>query len=187
MGRSVRISNRKQSNTLGLTVIYSLLSIGLIFMIFPYVWMVLASFIGMIGIFYMRYDLVHDAQLYPMNTMMTHVYQVPEKFVEYFPSSTEMMIGFGAIGICLILYFVGTKLFDLDEAEGAGQGQGVAAGGLFDRGSDDDHLSQRGERLAQSVQSVRFETVVVSNQNFFSFFMHILPGSNFWRLYNFWG
>ena len=44
MGRSVRLSNRKQSNTLGLTVIYSLLSIGLIFMIFPYVWMVLASF-----------------------------------------------------------------------------------------------------------------------------------------------
>jgi len=44
MGRSVRLSNRKQSNTLSLTVIYSLLSLGLVFMIFPYVWMILASF-----------------------------------------------------------------------------------------------------------------------------------------------
>ena len=44
MGRSVRLSNRKQSNILGLTVIYSLLSLGLVFMIFPYVWMILASF-----------------------------------------------------------------------------------------------------------------------------------------------
>ena len=44
MGRFVRLSNRKQSNILGLTVIYSLLSLGLVFMIFPYVWMILASF-----------------------------------------------------------------------------------------------------------------------------------------------
>ena len=44
MGRSGRMSNRKQSKILGLTVIYSLLSLGLIFMVFPYVWMVLASF-----------------------------------------------------------------------------------------------------------------------------------------------
>lgn len=76
--------------------------------------MVWASFIGMIGIFYMRYDLVHDAQLYPMQTLKIREYQLPPSFVEYFPTSAEMMIGFGAIGICLILYFVGTKLFDLD-------------------------------------------------------------------------
>jgi multiple sugar transport system permease protein len=44
MGRSGRMSNRKQLKILGLPVIYSLLSLGLIFMVFPYVWMVLASF-----------------------------------------------------------------------------------------------------------------------------------------------
>ncbi len=76
--------------------------------------MVWASLIGMIGIFYMRYDLVHDAQLFPMQTLKIREYQLPPSFVEYFPSSTEMMIGFGGIGICLILYFLGTKLFDLD-------------------------------------------------------------------------
>ena len=76
--------------------------------------MVWASFIGMIGIFYMRYDLVHDAQLFPMQTLKIREYQLPPSFVEYFPSAAEMMIGFGAIGLCLILYFLGTKLFDLD-------------------------------------------------------------------------
>ncbi|BDY12908.1 NrfD/PsrC family molybdoenzyme membrane anchor subunit [Hydrogenimonas cancrithermarum] len=76
--------------------------------------MVWASFIGMIGIFYMRYDLVHDAQLFPMQTLKIREYQLPPSFVDYFPSLTEMMIGFGGIGLCLILYFLGTKLFDLD-------------------------------------------------------------------------
>ena len=76
--------------------------------------MVWASFIGMIGIFYMRYDLVHDAQLFPMQTLKIREYQLPPSFVEYFPSPTEMMIGFGGIGLCLILYYLGTKLFDLD-------------------------------------------------------------------------
>ncbi len=44
MGRSEYMSNRKQSKKLVLPIIYSLLSLGLIFMVFPYVWMVLASF-----------------------------------------------------------------------------------------------------------------------------------------------
>jgi len=61
----------------------------------------------------MRYDLVHDTQLMPMHNFMTRVYQTMPGFVEYFPSNTEMMIGFGAIGLCLVLYYLGTKLFDL--------------------------------------------------------------------------
>ncbi len=75
--------------------------------------MVPASLIGMVGIFFMRYDLVHDTQLMPMHNFMTRVYQTMPGFVEYFPSNTEMMIGFGAIGLCLVLYYLGTKLFDL--------------------------------------------------------------------------
>ncbi|NPA30361.1 MAG: polysulfide reductase NrfD [Epsilonproteobacteria bacterium] len=76
--------------------------------------MVWASVIGMVGIFYMRYDLVHDTQLFPMQTLKIREYQLPPSFVDYFPSAAELMIGFGAIGICMILYFIGTKLFDLD-------------------------------------------------------------------------
>ncbi len=76
--------------------------------------MVWASFIGMIGIFYMRYDLVHDTQLFPMQTLKIREYQLPPSFVDYFPSSTEIMISLGGIGICIFLYYLGNKLFDLD-------------------------------------------------------------------------
>lgn len=76
--------------------------------------MVWASLIGMIGIFYMRYDLVHDTQLFPMQTLKIREYQLPPSFVEYFPSSTEIMISLGGIGICIFLYYLGSKLFDLD-------------------------------------------------------------------------
>jgi len=77
-----------------------------------YVW---TSAIGMVGIFFMRYDLVHDTQLKPLQMMKTHEYQLPPQWVEYFPSSTEIMISLGGLGLCIALYYVGTKLFNLDE------------------------------------------------------------------------
>jgi len=76
--------------------------------------LVWGSLIGIVGIFYMRYDLVHNTQLFPMQTLKIREYQLPPSLIDYFPSAAEMMIAFGAIGICLILYFAGTKLFDLD-------------------------------------------------------------------------
>lgn len=77
--------------------------------------LVWASLTGMIGIFFMRYDLVHDTLIYPMQTMKIREYQLPPGFVEYFPSLTEMAIGFGGIGVALFLYYVADKVFNLDD------------------------------------------------------------------------
>jgi len=73
-----------------------------------------ASLIGMVGIFFMRYDLVHDTQLKPLQMMKTREYMLPPEWVHYFPSSTEIMISLGGLGIVLLLYYVGTKVFNLD-------------------------------------------------------------------------
>jgi len=73
-----------------------------------------ASLSGMVGIFFMRYNLVHDTQLKPLQMLKTTEYQLAPTWVEYFPSSTEIMISLGGLGICLALYYIGTKVFDLD-------------------------------------------------------------------------
>ena len=80
-----------------------------------YVW---TSVIGMVGIFFMRYDLVHDTQLKPLQMMKITEYQLPPEWVHYFPSATEIMISLGGLGICILLYYVGTRAFNLDEEEG---------------------------------------------------------------------
>jgi molybdopterin-containing oxidoreductase family membrane subunit len=77
-----------------------------------YVW---TSAIGMVGIFFMRYDLVHDTQLKPLQMMKTSEYQLPPEWIEYFPSATEIMISLGGLGLCIAMYYAGTKLFNLDE------------------------------------------------------------------------
>ena len=75
---------------------------------------VYTSFIGMIGIFFMRYDLVHDTQVKPLQMMKITEYQLPPTWIEYFPSAAEFAIGFGAIGIFFTLYYFGQKMFDVD-------------------------------------------------------------------------
>ncbi len=76
--------------------------------------MVFASLGGMVGIFFMRYDLVHDTQLYPMQTLKLREYQLPPTFIEYFPSTTEIFIALGAIGIAITLYYIGDKILYLE-------------------------------------------------------------------------
>ncbi len=78
--------------------------------------LVYASFFGLVGVFFMRYDMVHNTQVFPMQTLKIREYQLPPSLVEYTPSSTEMMIAFGAIGVCMILYHLGSKLFELEES-----------------------------------------------------------------------
>lgn len=73
-----------------------------------------ASVSGMVGIFFMRYDLVHDTQLAPLQTLKTQEYQLAPTFIEYFPSYAEIAVSIGAIGVCLFLYFLMDKLFNLD-------------------------------------------------------------------------
>lgn len=76
--------------------------------------MVYASLTGMVGIFFMRYDLVHDTLVYPMTTLKRDEYTLPPTFIEYFPSATEFAIGFGGIGITLFLFYIAEKMFNLD-------------------------------------------------------------------------
>ena len=74
-----------------------------------------ASLVGMIGIFFMRYNLVHDTQLKPLQMLKTTEYQLAPTWIEYFPAPAEMLISAGGVGVCLLLYYVGTKAFNLDE------------------------------------------------------------------------
>jgi len=76
-----------------------------------------ASMSGMIGIMFMRYNLVHDTQLKPLQMLKKTEYQLAPEWVEYLPSSTEVMISLGGVGLCLAMYYVGTKVFNLDADE----------------------------------------------------------------------
>jgi molybdopterin-containing oxidoreductase family membrane subunit len=73
-----------------------------------------ASMSGMVGIFFMRYNLVHDTQLKPLQMLKVREYQLAPEWVQYVPSATEIMISLGGVGLCLLLYYIGTKLFNLD-------------------------------------------------------------------------
>ena len=77
-----------------------------------------ASMIGMVGIFFMRYNLVHDTQLKPLMMLKKTEYQLAPTWIDYFPSSAEMLISAGGVGLCILMYYAGTKIFNLDEAEG---------------------------------------------------------------------
>jgi len=76
--------------------------------------MVYASLTGMIGIFFMRYDLVHDTLVYPMDMLKRSEYQLPPTLLHYFPSPTEIAIGFGGIGLTILGLYVAEKVFNLD-------------------------------------------------------------------------
>ncbi len=76
---------------------------------------VYTSMIGMVGIFFMRYDLVHDTQLKPLQMLKTQEYQLAPTWIEYFPSTTEIYISLGGLGLCIALYYIGTKAFNLDD------------------------------------------------------------------------
>jgi len=73
------------------------------------------SLSGMVGIFFMRYNLVHDTQLKPLQMLKNTEYQLAPSWIHYFPSTTEMFISLGGLGLCIAMYYVGTKLFNLDE------------------------------------------------------------------------
>ena len=69
----------------------------------------IASLAGMIGIFFMRYDLVIIGQLVPHYHGMGLV-DYPELFT-YVPSLHEWIITIGGIGFCGFLFLAGEKLF----------------------------------------------------------------------------
>jgi molybdopterin-containing oxidoreductase family membrane subunit len=47
--------------------------------------------------------------------LKTSEYQLAPTWIHYFPSATEMMISLGGLGLCIALYYVGTRAFNLDE------------------------------------------------------------------------
>ncbi len=74
-----------------------------------------AAIPALISIFLMRNDMVHFAQMAPMQMLKTKEYQLAPTWIEYFPSSVEWAIAVGALGVCFLLYYVAEKAFDLDE------------------------------------------------------------------------
>jgi len=68
-----------------------------------------ASLAGMVGIFFMRYDLVIVGQLIPHYHGMGLV-DYPE-FLSYSPSLHENLVVLGGIAFCLMLFLMGEKLF----------------------------------------------------------------------------
>ena len=79
--------------------------------------LVYASITGMVGIFWMRYDLVHDTQLAPMIPLKIHEYTSAPGLVEYTPTAVEWMISIGAIGLAFMMYYAADKFFNLDHTE----------------------------------------------------------------------
>jgi len=73
-----------------------------------------ASIGGIMGIFFIRYDLVHDTLVYLMQKLKIKEYQPDTSWIAYFPSSTEWAISVGAIGITLSLYYIGENFLFLD-------------------------------------------------------------------------
>ena len=76
--------------------------------------LVYASITGMVGIFWMRYDLVHDTQLAHMMPLKIKEYAQTTPFVEYTPTLIEWMISLGALGLAVMMYYAADKFFDLD-------------------------------------------------------------------------
>lgn len=77
-----------------------------------------AAVSAVIGIFFMRYDLVIAGQLYPMRaaTPGSGVQGAAANgFVAYAPSFTEVSIVIGAISFCCFLYLAAEKFLNLNE------------------------------------------------------------------------
>ena len=65
----------------------------------------------LIGIFFMRYDLVIAGQLVPMRE---GTLEPGSHLLHYFPSLAEISIVVGALCLCLLMYSLAEKIFDLE-------------------------------------------------------------------------
>ncbi len=77
--------------------------------------MVFLAIPALIAMFIMRNDMVHHAQMIPMQMLKKTEYQLAPTWIEYSPSSVEWAIAVGAFGVCFLLYYVAEKAFNLDE------------------------------------------------------------------------
>ena len=72
----------------------------------------IAGLLSTIGIFFMRYDLVIAGQMVSMRPEA--VEGASHGLIHYFPSLTEIGIVVGAICLCLFLYSLAERVFDLE-------------------------------------------------------------------------
>ncbi len=72
----------------------------------------MAGLLSTIGIFFMRYDLVIAGQLVSMRP--EHVEGGGHQLLHYVPSLTEIGIVIGSIALCLFLYTLAEKIFNLE-------------------------------------------------------------------------
>lgn len=78
---------------------------------------VAAAVSSLIGIFFMRYNLVVAGQLLPLREDVHRV--GADGLLTYTPSMVEIMIVVGGIGACLLMYIVANMIFNLDADEEA--------------------------------------------------------------------
>ncbi len=71
----------------------------------------LAGLLSTLGIFFMRYDLVIAGQLVPMRA---NGGGSGHHLLRYVPSATEISLVIGALAVCLFLYTLAEKVFDLE-------------------------------------------------------------------------
>ncbi|MDF1614593.1 NrfD/PsrC family molybdoenzyme membrane anchor subunit [Desulfurivibrio dismutans] len=71
-----------------------------------------AALSSMIGIFFMRYNLVVTGQLVPLRSDVDAV--GASGLLSYTPSLTEIAIVLGGMGLCLLLYILAGRFFNLD-------------------------------------------------------------------------
>lgn len=77
-----------------------------------------ASISAMIGIFFMRYNLVVAGQIVPMREPAPGAGiqgATPDGLVHYFPSFSEIAVVIGAIAICIALYLAAERFLNLSE------------------------------------------------------------------------
>jgi molybdopterin-containing oxidoreductase family membrane subunit len=100
------------------------LGLGLIFPLAVAIWsskkeiclFCLASVFGLIGLMAARYNVVEAVQVVPKQLMKISEYQLPPSITHYTPSAVELSIGFGAIGVFVLLIFLAEKTLRFDQA-----------------------------------------------------------------------
>jgi len=70
-----------------------------------------ASVLALVGMFFMRYDFVIAGQIVPMRGNTVHT---ASGLLEYVPSLAEVSIIIGALALCMFLYTLAEKFFDLE-------------------------------------------------------------------------
>jgi len=98
------------------------LGLGLVFPLIVAVWgskkeiclFCLASIFGLIGLMAARYNVVEAVQVVPKQLMKISEYQLPPSITHYTPSVVELCIGFGAIGVFVVLVYLAESILRLD-------------------------------------------------------------------------